>query len=57
MGQVNNVASYLSANDLRVYFGLGRQKEVKSVKVSWPSGKNQVLSNVPANQILRVTEP
>ncbi len=57
VGQINNVASYLSANDLRVYFGLGRQMEVKSVEVNWPSGRKQVLSNVPANQVLKVTEP
>ncbi|MDE2928250.1 MAG: CRTAC1 family protein [Acidobacteriota bacterium] len=57
LGQVNNVASYLRANELRVYFGLGRQREVKSVEVRWPSGRRQVLSNVSANQILRVTEP
>ena len=57
VGQVNNVASYLSANDLRVYFGLGRQREVRSVEVSWPSGTKQVLSNVPVNRILEVTEP
>lgn len=56
-GQVNNVASYLSANDLRVYFGLGRQREVTTVEVSWPSGRKQVLSNVPVNRILEVTEP
>ena len=55
--QVNNVASYLSANDLRVYFGLGRQQQVKSVEIDWPSGRNQVLTNVPANQIVEVTEP
>ena len=51
------MASYLSANDFRVYFGLGRQREVTTVEVSWPSGRKQVLSNVPANQILEVTEP
>ena len=56
-GQVNNVASYLSANDLRVYFGLGRKREVKTVEVRWPSGRKQVLSNVPVNRILEVTEP
>ena len=57
VGQVNNVASYLSANDLRVHFGLGRQRQVKSVEVLWPSGSKQVLSNVPVNRILEVTEP
>lgn len=57
VGKVNNVASYLSANDLRVHFGLGRQREVKSVEVSWPSGRKQVLSSVPVNRILEVTEP
>ena len=57
VGQVNNVASYLSANDLRVYFGLGRQQQVKSVEVLWPSGRKQILSNVPVNRIVEVTEP
>ena len=55
--QINNVASYLSANDLRVYFGLGRQQQVKSIELNWPSGRKQVLSRVRANQILQVTEP
>ena len=55
--QINNVASYLSANDLRVYFGLGRQRQVKSIELNWPSGRKQVLSKVRANQILQVTEP
>ena len=36
--EINNVASYLSSNDTRLYFGLGLEKTVKSIEISWPSG-------------------
>ncbi len=55
--EVNNVASYLSSNDIRLYFGLGPEKTVRSIEISWPSGQSQTLRDVKANQILLVEEP
>jgi hypothetical protein len=54
---VTTGGSYLSASDKRVHFGLGREKNVKSLQVQWPSGKAQRLENVPADEIVTVTEP
>ncbi len=48
--------SYESANDKRLHFGLGGAKTAK-VKVFWPSGSQQVLNDVSADQFLEVREP
>jgi enediyne biosynthesis protein E4 len=54
---VSTASSYLSASDKRVHFGLGNDKLVKSLEVTWPSGTVQRLENVKADQILTLREP
>ncbi len=54
---VTTASSYLSSSDKRVHFGLAREKVVPTVKIRWPSGILQTLSNVPGDQILQVDEP
>ncbi len=54
---VSTTGSYLSANDKRAHFGLGPDTQVQSVVIHWPSGIVQHLSNVKADQILKVDEP
>ncbi|MDJ0838720.1 MAG: FG-GAP-like repeat-containing protein [Acidobacteriota bacterium] len=49
--------SFCGQSDRRLYFGLGNDKLVKTLEIRWPSGGVQVLENIEANQILRVTEP
>jgi hypothetical protein len=39
-----------------VHFGLGLDSVVKEIELHWPSGTIQVLHNVKADQILKVTE-
>jgi hypothetical protein len=51
------VASYLSSNDVRLHVGLGEARTVERIEVHWPSGVEQVLKNVAANQILVIKEP
>ena len=41
---------YLSAVPPELYFGLGKDSIVDSLKVSWPDGKIQLLKNLKANQ-------
>jgi hypothetical protein len=48
---------YASSSHFGVHFGTGQQKEVERIEIRWPSGINQVLRNVKANQILTVREP
>lgn len=54
--QVTNVASYLSSNDVRVFFGLGSESVVEQVKIVWPSGQEQILRDLDANRLVRVVE-
>ncbi|HYZ87005.1 MAG TPA: CRTAC1 family protein [Bryobacteraceae bacterium] len=56
-GFVGTASSYLSANDKRLHFGLGSEKEVKLVEIRWPGGRVQKLDNVQVNQLLVVREP
>jgi len=49
-------ASYLSASDGRVHFGLGSRTRVQ-IKIQWPSGKRQLLEDVSVDRIIVVKEP
>jgi len=44
-------------DDLRAHFGLGDATEIEVLRIEWPSGIVQELTNLPANQFLTVTEP
>ena len=48
--------SYCSAQDPRIYFGLGRHDHVDYLEVRWPSGYVQQLKNIPADTVVYVTE-
>ena len=55
--EINNVASYQSANDTRLHIGVGAAKVVRRIEVLWPSGTKQELRDVPVNQVLVIKEP
>jgi enediyne biosynthesis protein E4 len=48
--------SYQSAQDPRLHFGLGRQAQVDSIEVRWPTGTMTKLSNIKSNQIITIEE-
>ena len=50
-------ASNKSQNMLPVHFGLGKSASVESIRVRWPSGVLQTLSDIAPNQVLVITEP
>ena len=54
--QITGGASYLSASDLRVHFGLGSSEIIKTLKILWPSGAGDVFREVKANRILSIRE-
>jgi enediyne biosynthesis protein E4 len=56
VGEINNVASYESSNDVRAHFGLGAAKIIRLIEIAWPSGAKQALKDVAVNQILTVKE-
>ena len=55
--QKKSTTGYLSQNDPRLHFGLLNNDLVESIEIKWPSGKNQVLEQIKANQILTIVEP
>jgi hypothetical protein len=45
---------FLSSVDPIIHFGLGKESIIDSIVVQWPDGKNQLLKNVQANQLLTI---
>jgi len=54
--EVRGGASYLSQNDLRLHFGLGKAAVADSVEVSWPSGAVEKFADVAADKIYTLVE-
>ena len=48
-------ASYLSANDPRLHFGLGAEKTA-SLEIHWPSGATETIARVEANHLVLIRE-
>ena len=55
--EVRSSASYLSANDQRLHFGLGSHEVAERVEVRWPSGDSSALEEVPLRQALVIVGP
>ena len=49
-------SSYLSQNDLRLHFGFGQKNIIDTVEVSWPSGKKDVIKDLPTDFIYTIVE-
>ncbi|WP_235296310.1 FG-GAP-like repeat-containing protein [Portibacter marinus] len=54
--EIDGGSSHLSQNTTIAHFGLGDHEEVSSVTVHWIGGALQQLSNVDANQRIKITE-
>ena len=54
--EVRSGGSYISQNDLRVHFGLGKAEQVDLLEIRWPSGQVDTIKDVKANQLLFVKE-
>ncbi|HVG54105.1 MAG TPA: CRTAC1 family protein [Vicinamibacterales bacterium] len=54
--EVKAGSSYLGQNDLRQHFGLGPATRVDRLEVRWPSGRLDVVRDIPADQILTIRE-
>jgi hypothetical protein len=56
IAEVRGGGSYLSQNDLRLHFGLGKSTKIDTVEIRWPSGKIETLENVAADAIYTIVE-
>ncbi|MBO0799082.1 MAG: CRTAC1 family protein, partial [Blastocatellia bacterium] len=54
--EIYSAGSYLSASDLRLYFGLGGQRRIDKLEIQWPSGRKQTLTDVAVDQTLTLDE-
>jgi hypothetical protein len=57
MREISGGSGYGSQNSLIVHFGLGQATKAQNVRIEWPSGLVQRLTNVTAKQMLTVSEP
>ena len=56
LNHVSSTVGLMSSPDRRVHFGLGKEEDIESLEIRWPSGKLQVLKEVAPDRILRVEE-
>jgi enediyne biosynthesis protein E4 len=47
---------YLSTIENIAHFGLGKTKKIDEVKITWQSGKHQILKDINVNQVLVIDE-
>jgi hypothetical protein len=55
--EVISGSSYLSQSSLEIEFGLGKASVVDQIRILWPSGSKQTLTDINVNQKLVITEP
>ena len=60
-GQVltNHVTSsvgFMSSSDRRLHFGIGTETQIKQIRIRWPSGNVQQITNPAIDHLLRIRE-
>ena len=48
---------FMSSSDKRVHFGFGAEKSAREIEIRWPLGEVQRLTDINADQFLKVEEP
>ncbi len=54
--EVRSGGSYMSQNDLRIHFGVGRATRIDLLEVTWPSGRIDRLTGLAVNTITTLRE-
>ncbi len=52
--EITGVRGMYSTSETIAHFGLGKSDKIHEIKVRWPDGKEQVLTNITANQTLKI---
>ena len=55
--EVRAGSSYLSMDSIALEFGIGDATMVDAIRVQWPSGRKQLIEDVPANRVVEIIEP
>jgi hypothetical protein len=48
--------SYLSGNDPRIHFGLGQQKQVEQLEITWSDGGKETFWNIAADRYITIRQ-
>src|SRR5437588_1528058 len=54
--EVRSGGGYISQNDLRVHFGVGKAAKIELLEIRWPSGQVDTLKDIAPNQLIYVKE-
>jgi enediyne biosynthesis protein E4 len=54
---VQSGSSYISQEDKRLHFGLGKAGQVDMLEVTWPDGTATKMQNVKSNQVIVIEQP
>ena len=54
--EIHSGSSYLSQNDTRVHFGLGKATKIDILEIHWPSGKMETLKDLEVDNFYGVLE-
>ncbi len=54
--EVRRGGGYLSSHDPRLHVGLGAQTVVERLEVHWPSGSQQIVTDLPADHLVTIDE-
>jgi hypothetical protein len=54
--EVRSGGSFLSQNDLRLHFGLGRATRIDEIRIQWPGGGQQVVTNAAVDRVVTITQ-
>ena len=57
MRLVQSGSSYLSQDDMRVHFGLGKAERAEEIEARWPDDSMSRRKNVAANQLVVIEQP
>ena len=54
--EVRSGGSYISQNDLRLHFGIGKATKVDVIEIRWPAGQTETVKDVKPNQMIVIKE-
>jgi hypothetical protein len=54
--EVRSGSSYISNNDMRLHFGLGKNTEVDRIEVRWPNGNIETFLGGSSDRFVKLTE-
>lgn len=54
--EVHAGGSYLSSNDPRLHYGLGKRSKIDLIEVHWPDGKVEAIQDVAVNRFVTIGE-